>query len=146
MLTGDGYYNSIKGAAATPEDTQDRPESHAQAKGMIHFITGAKELRSAIGSDIPLQQVMILVHLWLHGKCRQTDLCKELGMLRAAVSRHCRSMSSYYVPGEEGFETKGQHLLVTERDTYLRHDYYWLSERGQEIMNRFAAVLIGMNT
>jgi len=146
MEAGDGYYHSIKGAVAVPGYTQDRSENHVQGNGMIHFIAGAKELRSAIGSDIPLQQVMILVHLWLHGKCRQTDLCKELGMLRAAVSRNCRSMSSYYVPGEEGYVTKGQQLLVTERDTYLRHDYYWLSKRGQEIMDRFAAELSGLST
>ena len=146
MLTGDGYYHSVKDGAATPGDTQERPENHDQGKGMIHFITGAKELRSAIGSDIPLQQIMILVHLWLHGKCRQTDLCRELDMLRAAVSRHCRSMSSYYVAGDEGVVEKGQQLLITERDTYLRHDYYWLSERGQKIMDRFAAELSGLST
>jgi len=140
------YYHSIKDGAATHGDTPDRAKSHAHGKGMLRFIAGAKELRSAIGSDIPLQQIMILVHLWLHGKCRQNDLVKELGMLRAAVSRHCRSLSSYYVPGEEGAVEKGQQLIVTERDTYLRHDYYWLSERGQKIMDRFAAELSGLST
>jgi DNA-binding MarR family transcriptional regulator len=113
---------------------------------MLRFIIGAARLRTAIGSDIPIQQVMILVHLWLHGKCRQTELCKELGMLRAAVSRHCRSLSSYNVRGDNGAIEKGQHLLVTERDTYLRHDYYCLSGRGQEVMDRFAADLAGLSS
>jgi len=145
MPKRDEYYHSIEEGTATHRETKTQPVSNAHGKGMLQFIAGAKGLRSAIGSDIPLQQIMILVHLWLQGRCRQTDLCKELGMLRAAVSRHCRSMSSYYVPDEDGAVEKGQHLLIAERDTYMRHEYYSLSEQGKEIMDSFAAALEGMN-
>lgn len=110
------------------------------------FISAAKGLRQSIGADIPLQQVMILVHLWRHGQSNQIELTRALDLKVAAASRHCRSLASYYVQAGENVKKKGQNLILAERNqTNNREMVYRLTEQTHEIMTSFMADLVEVN-
>ena len=77
-------------------------------------------LRSETRSDLPIPQLQILLYLWLNGSCNQAELARSLNLKRAAISRHCRSLSTFYkeVEKEDSVEVvlKGQALIEMKRD------------------------------
>lgn len=102
------------------------------------FIQGAKQLRSSIGADIPIQQLMILTYLWDMDACNQKELAQALGLKKAAASRHCRSLSHYTVERDGQPEEKGQKLIIAERSSASgRETVYRLTETTRDIISRF---------
>lgn len=119
------------------------PDTTAVAE---RFIQAAKGLRQVIGTDIPIQQVMILTYLWRNGRANQIELALALDLKVAAASRHCRSLSSYYVQVGDVAEERGQKLILAERNqTNSREMVYQLADHTQEILSRFMLVLAGTN-
>lgn len=113
----------------------------------VNFILAAKRLREAIGTDIPIQQVMILTYLFINGRAKQIELARALDLKVAAASRHCRSMSSYNVlEGDETVE-RGQRLIIAERNPVKsREMQYMLTDNTNDIMSTFLTSLSGAVT
>ncbi|MFZ2949565.1 MAG: helix-turn-helix domain-containing protein [Desulfuromonadaceae bacterium] len=109
------------------------------------FITAARGLRQAVGADVPLQQVMILVHLWRHGQSNQVELARALDLKIAAASRHCKSLSSYYAQTDDAIKEKGQKLILAERNPLnSREMVYRLVDNTQGVLSRFMLDLAGI--
>jgi DNA-binding MarR family transcriptional regulator len=121
------------------------------------LIEGAKGLRGVFGSDMPFQQIMILLYLWLHSssdptnnsyKINQRQLSDNLGIMLAATSRHCRSLSSYYVkdPDDSTKEIqKGQNLIVAERNRVRNNEInYRLTAETEAIITKYLSTCAGV--
>lgn len=109
------------------------------------FIAAARGLRQAVGADIPLQQIMILVYLWRHGQSNQIELARALDLKVAAASRHCKSLSSFYVQKGNTAEERGQRLILAKRNPVItREMVYRLAENTHEVIFSFLSDLAGV--
>lgn len=88
----------------------------------LRFIAASRLLRQHYNTDMPYQQVMMLVCMYYNElkdkpALNQTAIAKILGLKIAACSRHCRSLSTFYVKDkDEQPKQMGQGLIIAERN------------------------------
>jgi len=119
-----------------------------QSTHALHLLGACKMLRAKIPGDLPIQQLMILVFLYVHPGKNQTAIAKYLGLRTAGCSRHCRSLSTSYAEDPETGEiarSGGQGLIVGARNPARpREMMYHLTDETDEVIAAFLA-RIGAN-
>lgn len=110
------------------------------------FTNACQILRRSVPGEIPLVQLMILVHLYDHDGSSQANMCKLLSILPAACSRHCRSLATSYVRNADTGELvkKGQGLIVSQRDPVnARQTMHSLTSEARGVVRQFIDRITG---
>jgi hypothetical protein len=98
-----------------------------------------------IGSEIPIQQMLLLVAVAQNQGRTMPELQESLGMPQGTLSRNVKALGVYLVPDPDNPQQKkkdGYDLLITRPDLENRKSLaVYLSSRGEEVIAQLKSVV-----
>lgn len=106
---------------------------------LAQFRNGIAYLRRTLNSDLPCQQVEILLVVALQPNITLTALGEELNMPQGTVSRNVKALAAYF---DANKKLKGYDVVSTRPDVVDRNRLScYLTSKGRKVIEELRKVL-----